>query len=96
VKQIGGELSGHFKETMTALFDAPANYEAWSLHEALNVRISYSSFTLKDYLFFFHSREEKEHYEKFYLHEPMLKFVLLSKHIDEVRICRYLLYSSMI
>jgi len=36
VKQIGGELSGHFKETITALFDAPANYEAHSLHEALN------------------------------------------------------------
>ena len=37
VKQVGGELSGHFKETITALFDAPANYEAWSLHEALSV-----------------------------------------------------------
>ncbi|CAF3692708.1 unnamed protein product [Rotaria sordida] len=36
VKQIGGELSGHFKETMTALFDAPASYEAWSLHQALS------------------------------------------------------------
>ncbi|CAF1585289.1 unnamed protein product [Adineta ricciae] len=36
VKQVGGELSGHFKETITALFDAPANYEAWSLHEALS------------------------------------------------------------
>ncbi|CAF1368233.1 unnamed protein product [Rotaria sp. Silwood1] len=37
VKQIGGELSGHFKETITALFDAPANYEAWSLHEAFGL-----------------------------------------------------------
>ncbi|UJR22212.1 hypothetical protein I4U23_025276 [Adineta vaga] len=36
VKQVGGELSGHFKETINALFDAPANYEAWALHEALN------------------------------------------------------------
>lgn len=39
MKQIGGELSGRFKEVITALFDAPANFEAWSLHEALNVRI---------------------------------------------------------
>ncbi|CAF3031114.1 unnamed protein product [Rotaria sp. Silwood2] len=37
VKQIGGELSGHFKETITALFDAPANYEAWSIHEAFSL-----------------------------------------------------------
>ncbi|UJR26908.1 hypothetical protein I4U23_008218 [Adineta vaga] len=36
VKQLGGELSGHFKETITALFDSPANFDAWSIHEALN------------------------------------------------------------
>ncbi|CAF0734752.1 unnamed protein product [Adineta ricciae] len=34
IKQLGGELSGHFKETITALFDSPANFDAWSLHEA--------------------------------------------------------------
>ncbi|CAF0993983.1 unnamed protein product [Adineta steineri] len=36
VKKVSGELSGHFKETINALFDAPANYEAWALHEALH------------------------------------------------------------
>ncbi len=52
MKQIGGELSGHFKETMTALFDPPANYEAWSLHQALNVRISYIHSSLLKLVFF--------------------------------------------
>ena len=37
IKQLGGELSGHFKETITALFDSPANFDAWSLHEAFRV-----------------------------------------------------------
>ncbi|CAF3992062.1 unnamed protein product [Adineta steineri] len=37
IKQLGGELSGHFKETINALFDAPAYFDAWSIHQALNV-----------------------------------------------------------
>lgn len=36
VKQVAGETSGRFKEVLTALFDAPANFEAWSLHNGLN------------------------------------------------------------
>ncbi|CAF3209884.1 unnamed protein product [Rotaria socialis] len=36
VKQLGGELSGEFKEVISALFDAPATYEAWSLHKAMS------------------------------------------------------------
>ncbi len=53
MKQIGGELSGNFKETITALFDAPANYEAWSLQKAIHVRISCSFFIFENYSFLF-------------------------------------------
>ncbi|CAF3433197.1 unnamed protein product [Rotaria socialis] len=35
VKQISGETSGNFKETISALFDTPANFDAWSIHQAL-------------------------------------------------------------
>ncbi|CAF1156894.1 unnamed protein product [Rotaria sordida] len=36
IKQIAGELSGNFRETITALFEAPTNFDAWSLNQALN------------------------------------------------------------
>ncbi|CAF2146472.1 unnamed protein product [Rotaria magnacalcarata] len=35
VQQISGETSGNFKETISALFDTPANFDAWSIHQAL-------------------------------------------------------------
>ncbi|CAF5179615.1 unnamed protein product, partial [Rotaria sp. Silwood1] len=36
IKQLAGELSGNFRETITALFESPAHFDAWSLHQALN------------------------------------------------------------
>ncbi|CAF0904873.1 unnamed protein product [Rotaria sp. Silwood1] len=36
IKQLAGELSGNFRETITSLFESPAHFDAWSLHQALN------------------------------------------------------------
>ncbi len=50
-------MSGHFRETITALFDAPANFDAWSLNQALNVRIPLRHITtIISVVFFFIAR----------------------------------------
>lgn len=75
---------------MTALFDAPANYDAWALHHALNVRISFiHRIIIVVSIVFFNRQVEKEHYAKFCLQEQTVKFKQLLKYTNEVNMLHY-------
>ena len=82
MRELGGELSGNFKEAMTALFDPPAHYDAWSLHEAINVS---DTSPLRDSSLL-RSSDEKEPFVKSYSREAMQRFVPLLKPSDDVGI----------
>lgn len=38
MKDLTGELSGDFRETILALFEATTYYDAWSLNKAMEVQ----------------------------------------------------------
>ncbi|CAF4598629.1 unnamed protein product, partial [Rotaria socialis] len=96
VKQISGETSGNFKETISALFDTPANFDAWSIHQALTAS---KEGTLREILLTrtnseirgivesykrtFNKDLEKEIYVKFCLLEQIVKFEELLNRINE-------------
>lgn len=41
VKDLHGELSGNFRETIMALFEPTTYYDAWSLNKAMMVCIAF-------------------------------------------------------
>lgn len=46
IKDLASELSGNFSETIMALFQPTTYYDAWTLHNAMEVDISRSQFFL--------------------------------------------------
>lgn len=53
MNQIASETSGHFRDVLTALFETPENFDAWSLQQAFVVRIFLHKISFIFYPLFF-------------------------------------------